>query len=89
MLGGDKGTVIFVPVDETDIIYSRVYIHKEAVCHILEVKDSDVFVSVSSSHRLSLWTVTTCCVSIISNVLVHRPVHSLVPFRDNQVLVAF
>jgi hypothetical protein len=45
VLGMSKGTVIFLPVDEINKVYTRVSVHRQAIDNVLEIPGADTFVS--------------------------------------------
>ena len=55
VLGLSAGTVIFLQVDEIDLIYARVSVHREAVQRICEVDQKGVFVSVCAATQITVW----------------------------------
>jgi len=55
VLGLSAGTVIFLQVDQIDLIYARVSVHREAVRHICEIDQKGAFVSVCAANQMCVW----------------------------------
>ena len=53
--GLSKGGVVFCPVDQTDVIYTRISVHQDAVLHLCEVPKHEAFVSICEAHTIYVW----------------------------------
>lgn len=54
-LGLSKGSVVFVTVDETDQIYTRITVHHEAIILLKEIPKIESFISICLEQRLKIW----------------------------------
>ena len=53
--GLDKGSVIFVPIDEPDRVYTRMTVHHEAIRHIKEMPSLKTFITICDEHIMTIW----------------------------------
>ena len=55
ILGLSQGGIIFLSVENPDKIYTRVSVHRDAVCQICEIKKNRSFVSISQHNEIKIW----------------------------------
>ena len=53
--GLDKGSVIFIPIDEPDRVYTRMTVHHEAIRHIKEMPSQQTFITICDEKIMTIW----------------------------------
>jgi WD40 repeat protein len=86
VLGMSKGTVLFVPTDELNSVYTRVSLHREAVLHIKELGEH--FISVCEANTMSIWTIENQKLRVFSLEKIYRPLKDI-KVSDDKVVFAF
>lgn len=46
---------MFVPVDETDQIYTRITVHHEAITLLKEIPKLECFISICEEQKMMIW----------------------------------
>ena len=55
VLGMSTGSVVFLQVDQMDLIYARISIHREAITQICEIAQKEIFVSICEAMQICVW----------------------------------
>ncbi len=55
VLGLSKGTVVFLQVDDLELIYARFSFHRQAVTKVMEIQSTGKFLSICEELNMCLW----------------------------------
>lgn len=88
VLGLSKGTVIFLPIDQIDLIYARFSFHRQAVTHLHEIHGANKFISICDELSFCVWGFENHRSRIYNQCSMLRPVSKMISFSKH-VLIAF
>jgi hypothetical protein len=89
VIGLNKGTIIFVKVDNLEAIYARFSIHRQAICHIHELKEAKVFISICEEMNMNIFGFENGREKVYQNFNIFRQVFQIITAQENQLMMCF
>lgn len=88
VLGLSKGTVIFLPIDQTDLIYARFSFHRQGITTLHQINGTENFITICEELNLSVWGFKENKSHIYNFVNICRPISNIVSM-NKMVYIAF
>ena len=86
ILGFSKGTFAFVSVEQTDKIYARFSIHRQAIVRIEEMNIRGLFISMCAEFSLNIWGFKNGNIIIYISLQTFRPVKEISFCKETMML---
>jgi WD40 repeat protein len=88
VMGLAKGTVIFLPIDQIDLIYARFSFHRQPITTIHQIHGTRNFLSICEELTICIWGFKDHRSQVLSLNTMYRPISQVVS-RDKNVFIAF
>lgn len=77
MLGFNKGTFVFVNLDNLEEMYARFSIHRQAITKFQQLNSRGIFVSICAELTMHIWEFSTTNIVIYKTIKIFRPIKDI------------
>lgn len=86
-MGLSKGSVIFVKLDQIELIYARFSVHKQKIEHIQELKGQNCIMTMCEEKELKIWGFQEGRMAIYRKFNLYRSISTMKILQDPTMLL--